>query len=227
MLTETYVLRLDKNQLRGPIPTEIGQLTRNTNLALSENSLSGSLPTELALLATGIAGYPKLFVHDNEDLCGPLIPIQLGEDTDDDVCGDWVGYCSVADQGYISACPVSGTLIGDTDPAGNTCEVGGLYEEGYYTSAAIMYSLREYCPKSCSPSGLPTQKNHIRLRNRCDWSSVRSTRRHPVADGGRWCCVPSSTNCCLSSTNCCLSGTNFSGTNCCARRAFGGPPQVH
>ena len=52
--------RLDKNQLRGPIPTEIGQLTRNTNLALSENSLSGSLPTELALLATGIAGYPKL-----------------------------------------------------------------------------------------------------------------------------------------------------------------------
>ena len=38
------------SQLKGPIPTELGQLTKLKDLNLSRNQLTGEIPTELGLL---------------------------------------------------------------------------------------------------------------------------------------------------------------------------------
>ncbi|MYK68350.1 MAG: hypothetical protein F4020_01920 [Gammaproteobacteria bacterium] len=67
------MLRLDDNQLSGPIPKELGRLQDLTVHALYWNSLSGSIPRELGNLAS----LKELLVQGN-DLSGP-VPPELGE----------------------------------------------------------------------------------------------------------------------------------------------------
>ena len=49
-LTKLTSLELGENQLTGTIPTELAQLTKLTALGLGENQLTGTIPTELAQL---------------------------------------------------------------------------------------------------------------------------------------------------------------------------------
>ena len=54
-------LWLQKNQLSGPIPAELGQLTAVTCLALAQNQLSGPIPAEVGQLGA-LTG---LYLHEN------------------------------------------------------------------------------------------------------------------------------------------------------------------
>ena len=72
-LTNLTVLRLGQNQLTGPIPPQLGQLTNLIGLDLGLNQLTGSIPPELGNISNllGLAlGYNQL--------TGP-IPPQLGQ----------------------------------------------------------------------------------------------------------------------------------------------------
>ena len=50
-LTQLIDLRLYDNQLSGPIPTELGNLSNLTELNLSTNQLSGSIPESIGNLS--------------------------------------------------------------------------------------------------------------------------------------------------------------------------------
>ena len=65
-------LELGTNNLTGPIPPELGKLTRLKELTLAHNSLTGSIPPELGDLAQ----LERLYIYSNE-LIGPLPP-ELG-----------------------------------------------------------------------------------------------------------------------------------------------------
>ncbi|CAN0048770.1 unnamed protein product [Ectocarpus sp. 4 AP-2014] len=65
-------LKLAGNNLRGPIPAELGGLTALTSLDLGENQLSGPIPPSLG----GLKLLTYLGLHDN-NLTGP-IPAELG-----------------------------------------------------------------------------------------------------------------------------------------------------
>ena len=67
------MLHLDHNQLTGPIPAELGQLTQLQYLTLFNNELTGEIPTELAQLAQ----LQYLTLHNNQ-LSGE-IPAELGQ----------------------------------------------------------------------------------------------------------------------------------------------------
>eukprot|EP00750_Incisomonas_marina_P019208 INCI3251.6.p1 GENE.INCI3251.6~~INCI3251.6.p1 ORF type:complete len:695 (+),score=80.71 INCI3251.6:1713-3797(+) len=72
LLHELQQLRLNSNQLTGPIPSELGHLRNLTKLSLRDNCLGGKIPTELCTL-------PKLrdlWLFGNQ-LTGPLPP-ELG-----------------------------------------------------------------------------------------------------------------------------------------------------
>lgn len=71
-LTELTWLQLNSNQLNGPIPPELGKLTQVTWLRLEFNELTGSIPPELA----NMAELDSLYLADNQ-LTGP-IPPELG-----------------------------------------------------------------------------------------------------------------------------------------------------
>lgn len=60
------------NQLTGPIPPELGELTHLTQLALVGNQLTGNIPLSL----TNLSSLYNLFLQDNQ-LTGP-IPPQIG-----------------------------------------------------------------------------------------------------------------------------------------------------
>ena len=62
------ILVLHDNQLKGPIPSELGQLENLRSLVLSENRLSGLIPRELGQLDM----LERLELNDNLDLSGPL-----------------------------------------------------------------------------------------------------------------------------------------------------------
>ena len=68
-----YGLALIDNQLNGPIPPEIGRLTRLRHMNLSENKLSGPIPPEIGKLAD----LEELRLWGNE-LSGP-IPPEIGK----------------------------------------------------------------------------------------------------------------------------------------------------
>ena len=65
-------LALESNQLSGPIPAELGNLTSLESLALGNNQLSGPIPAELGNLTS----LGSLFLYRNQ-LSGP-IPAELG-----------------------------------------------------------------------------------------------------------------------------------------------------
>ena len=65
-------LSLWRNQLTGPIPVELGNLASLTGLALYNNQLAGAIPTELGDLAS----LQRLYLHNNQ-LTGS-IPAELG-----------------------------------------------------------------------------------------------------------------------------------------------------
>ena len=65
-------LSLNLNNLRGPLPPEIGDLSKLTHLSLSGNALTGSIPPEVGKLQDLVV----LNLHAN-DLSGP-IPAELG-----------------------------------------------------------------------------------------------------------------------------------------------------
>ena len=65
-------LRLDENDLTGPIPSELGNLANLTRLYLDDNDLTGPIPSELG----NLANLTRLYLDDN-DLTGP-IPSELG-----------------------------------------------------------------------------------------------------------------------------------------------------
>ena len=65
-------LLLDRNQLSGPIPAELGNLTSLTQLVLGENQLSGPIPAELGNLTS-----LRLLTLKFNQLSGP-IPAELG-----------------------------------------------------------------------------------------------------------------------------------------------------
>ncbi len=69
-------LVLQSNNLNGPIPPEVGRLTRLENLRVLQNQLSGPIPPELAQLT----GLKRLNLFSNQ-LSGP-IPPELGQLTD-------------------------------------------------------------------------------------------------------------------------------------------------
>ena len=50
-LASLVELKLDRNQLSGPIPSEIGSLANLEELLLYSNNLSGTIPTELGSLS--------------------------------------------------------------------------------------------------------------------------------------------------------------------------------
>ena len=60
-------LLLPQNRLTGPIPAELGELSRLQWLMLQENDLSGEVPAELGRLSTVLA----LYLQGN-NLAGPL-----------------------------------------------------------------------------------------------------------------------------------------------------------
>ena len=73
-LTRLTSLQLNGNQLTGPIPPELGRLTALTNiLSLSGNQLSGPIPPELGRLTN----LERLQFRGNR-LTGP-IPVELGD----------------------------------------------------------------------------------------------------------------------------------------------------
>lgn len=69
---QVTALRLTRNGLTGPIPPELGRLTKLRSLDLSRNALSGTIPVRLADLTE----VERLLLADNE-LTGP-IPPELG-----------------------------------------------------------------------------------------------------------------------------------------------------
>ena len=71
-LTSLTVLSLARNQLSGPIPPELGNLASLTTLGLGGNALEGPIPPELGNLAS----LTHLYLWENE-LSGP-IPGELG-----------------------------------------------------------------------------------------------------------------------------------------------------
>ena len=72
-LTQLELLWLGGNQLTGPIPPGLGQLTRLRWLDFSRNQLTGPIPVELGQLSQ----LEKLLLDDNQ-LTGP-IPVELGQ----------------------------------------------------------------------------------------------------------------------------------------------------
>ena len=68
-----FALGLTGNDMSGPIPAELGQLTRLVDLILYENDLSGPIPAELGQLDS----LESLSLYHN-DLSGP-IPAELGQ----------------------------------------------------------------------------------------------------------------------------------------------------
>ena len=72
-LSRLEVLNLRENNLTGPIPPELGQLTALEWLWLPDNDLTGAIPSELG----GQSSLVHLWLSDNE-LTGP-IPPELGE----------------------------------------------------------------------------------------------------------------------------------------------------
>ncbi len=75
-LTNLEVLWLSDNQLTGSIPHEIENLTNLVSLGLSDNQLTGSIPSEMESLTNLIFGY----LYDNQ-LSG-IIP--------DEICNTFV-----------------------------------------------------------------------------------------------------------------------------------------
>lgn len=80
----TSRLLLNNNLLSGPIPSELGKLTRLYDMDLSDNRLSGSIPTELGLvLSDPNKEDPNFYRHRfkyliyNNSLTG-TIPSELG-----------------------------------------------------------------------------------------------------------------------------------------------------
>ena len=71
-MTRLESLPLARNELSGPIPPELGQLTNLESLALSWNQLSGPIPPELGRLTD----LESLYLADNQ-LSGS-IPVELG-----------------------------------------------------------------------------------------------------------------------------------------------------
>ena len=71
-LTRLFELYLTDNDLSGPIPPELGRLTRLSQLFLAGNDLSGPIPPELS----GLTGLSTLVLAEN-GLSGP-IPPELG-----------------------------------------------------------------------------------------------------------------------------------------------------
>ena len=67
-LTSLEGLQLSENDLTGPIPPELGNLTSMRNLDLAGNNLTGALPAELA----GISTLRQLSLGNNSGLSGPL-----------------------------------------------------------------------------------------------------------------------------------------------------------
>ena len=72
-LSRLQQLNLSWNDLSGPIPPELGSLTRLGWLRLHNNGLSGSIPPELGNLSN-----LKVLTLDNNELTGP-VPLELGE----------------------------------------------------------------------------------------------------------------------------------------------------
>jgi hypothetical protein len=65
-LSALKVLYLNNNKLTGPVPVELGQLGAMTTLVLSKNQLSGPIPAELGRLGA----LTHLFLYSNPQLSG-------------------------------------------------------------------------------------------------------------------------------------------------------------
>lgn len=65
-------IQLDFNNLDGPIPPEIGDLTELTHLSLSANQINGTLPSQI----TNLTNLEYMFINDNQ-ITGPL-PATMG-----------------------------------------------------------------------------------------------------------------------------------------------------
>ena len=73
-------LHLRGNELTGPIPPELGQLSALTYLSLSDNELTGPIPPELGLLSALESLFlgTSISVWNGNDLTGPMPP-ELGQ----------------------------------------------------------------------------------------------------------------------------------------------------
>ena len=58
----------DSNGLTGDIPSQLGSLPDLSIIGLARNSLSGALPSTLS----NLSGLPRLSLHDNTGVSGPL-----------------------------------------------------------------------------------------------------------------------------------------------------------
>jgi len=76
-LPAIFALWLDSNEITGPIPTQIGQLTELASFSATNSSLSGPIPTEMGLLVN----MKRCWLYDNKELSGP-IPAELAAWTD-------------------------------------------------------------------------------------------------------------------------------------------------
>ena len=78
-LTSLEHLNLDNNQLSGPLPAELGNLTSLTSLSLDNNRLSGPLPAELGnLTSLRSLHLGNHWAFGSNKLSGP-IPAELGD----------------------------------------------------------------------------------------------------------------------------------------------------
>jgi hypothetical protein len=71
LLTRTTEIYVDFNLLTGPIPSELGKLNGLERLDLHDNLLSGSVPSELAQVMDSDAG------GDGERLCVCRLPLRV------------------------------------------------------------------------------------------------------------------------------------------------------
>ena len=107
-------LRLDRNTLSGPVPSELGKLSELTSLSLRDNLLEGALPRSFLDLES----LERLIVDRNPDLCTP--GTSAFQTWLQGIEKDGAPFCSESDQAMLTL------LYEDADGSGWTNAEGWL-----------------------------------------------------------------------------------------------------